>query len=114
MRPYLGLNVRVNLTFIYIAKDSTYNKKHIAEMESIAHLWRDADISIEHVKYVYSRAVANNFKFILNSPTILQCRDLSMNNAYFPFKDYKVLYAVKVIIIDYDDGEVDCIHARHF
>ncbi|KAI1698903.1 hypothetical protein Ddc_18848 [Ditylenchus destructor] len=34
---------------------------------------------------------------ILNSPTILQCRNLEMYNAHFSFKNYKVLYTLNTI-----------------
>ncbi|KAI1697027.1 hypothetical protein DdX_18736 [Ditylenchus destructor] len=40
---------------------------------------------------------AEDFQLILNSPTILQCRRLKLVNARFPFKNYKILYTVKVI-----------------
>ncbi|KAI1696163.1 hypothetical protein DdX_19191 [Ditylenchus destructor] len=43
------------------------------------------------------RIVAEHFQPILDSPTILQCRKLYIENAHFSFKDYKVLYTVKMI-----------------
>ncbi|KAI1692222.1 hypothetical protein DdX_21380 [Ditylenchus destructor] len=97
MRPYLGPTVRIKETWIYVAGDSTYNPEHIAEMESIEYLWRDANVYIRHTTYYTIRICANDFLPILNSPTILQCQILYMKNAQFSFKDFKVLYAVKVI-----------------
>ncbi|KAI1693460.1 hypothetical protein DdX_20646 [Ditylenchus destructor] len=94
MRLYLGPTVRIKKTTIYVAGDSTYNPEHIEEMESIAYLWRDYEISIDHNLF---RIGAEDFQPILNSPTILQCRKLNMTNAHFSFKDFKVLYTVKVI-----------------
>ncbi|KAI1695335.1 hypothetical protein DdX_19633 [Ditylenchus destructor] len=93
MRPYLGPSVRVQLTYLNL--NSTYTSQHIEEMESIAHLWRDGSISVANNDG--SLIVAEDFQLILNSPTILQCRKLAMDNAHFSFKDYKVLYTVKVI-----------------
>ncbi|KAI1690471.1 hypothetical protein DdX_22461 [Ditylenchus destructor] len=93
MRPYLGPTVRIKSTGIKVARNVAYNPDHIAEMESIAYLWRDRDIGIRHV--LDQRIVAEDFQPILNSPIILQCRKLDMDNAQFSFKDYKVLYTVK-------------------
>ncbi|KAI1700052.1 hypothetical protein Ddc_18293 [Ditylenchus destructor] len=97
MRAYLGPTVRIKETFIY---DNTYDTEHIAEMESIAYLWRDGDIDLRNVESG-SRIRAENFQLILNSPTILQCQKLVMINAHFSFKDYNVLYLVKVIEAHY-------------
>ncbi|KAI1690995.1 hypothetical protein DdX_22169 [Ditylenchus destructor] len=110
MRPYLGPSVRVQFTYLNVAGNSTYNSQHIEEMESIAYLWRDGKICIWNAKSDGSRIVDNDFQLILNSPTILQCRDLYMENAHFSFKDYKVLYSVKVIEVYYnekDEEEID-------
>ncbi|KAI1690554.1 hypothetical protein DdX_22419 [Ditylenchus destructor] len=99
MRPYLGPTVRINSTVIYVAGDSTYNPEHIEELESIAYLWRDSDIGIRHAKNLYGRIVAEEFQLILNSPTILQCRQLRMTNVQFSFKDYNVLYTAKNLVL---------------
>ncbi|KAI1698642.1 hypothetical protein Ddc_18991 [Ditylenchus destructor] len=111
MRPYLGPTVRIKEAVIYVAGDSIYNPEHIAEMESIAYLWRDGTIYIwhahENARNDDSRISAEDFPLILNSPTILQCRILEMEHAHFSFKDYKVLYTVRVIDVDYDDDEID-------
>ncbi|KAI1690503.1 hypothetical protein DdX_22445 [Ditylenchus destructor] len=108
MLPYLGPTVRIKKTYIYVAGDSTYNPEHIAEMESIAYLWRDGDISVLNVRNDESRIVAEDFQPILNSPTVLQCQNLLLENANFLCKDYKALYTAKVIVIDYcDDGNID-------
>ncbi|KAI1696182.1 hypothetical protein DdX_19170 [Ditylenchus destructor] len=110
MRPYLGPSVRIKKTYIDVAGDSTYNPEHIEEMESIAYLWRDGNICIWNAKSDGSRIIANDIQLILNSPTILQCRLLKMDNAHFSFKDYKVLYTVKVIDIwyGYRDVNLNC------
>ncbi|KAI1711867.1 hypothetical protein DdX_09826 [Ditylenchus destructor] len=71
-------------------------------MESLAYLWRDYEISIRHN---LSRIDAEHFQPILNSPTILQCRKLHMTNALFSFKDFKVLYTVKIIESLHNDKE---------
>ncbi|KAI1691500.1 hypothetical protein DdX_21846 [Ditylenchus destructor] len=114
MRPYLGPAVRITWTTIFVAGDVTYNPDHIAEMESIAYLWRDRDIGIRPVSYNH-RIVAEDFQLILNSPSILQCQILDMFNAQFSFKDYKVLYTVKVIEIDYyGEEEIDLSHWQQF
>ncbi|KAI1698210.1 hypothetical protein Ddc_19238 [Ditylenchus destructor] len=107
MCPYLGPTVRIQWTFICVAGGITYNPEHIAEMESIAYLWRDGDIHIWNARNDGSRIGADDFQLILNSPTILQCRTLYMENAHFSFKDYKVLYSVKFIEIDYENAEAD-------
>ncbi|KAI1704768.1 hypothetical protein Ddc_16029 [Ditylenchus destructor] len=96
MLPYLGPTVRIK--HMRVAGDSIYNQDHIKEMESIAYLWRDHKIYTETI-------TAENFQLILDSPTILQCQTLYMDNAHFSFKDYKVLYAVKVIEICYHNEE---------
>ncbi|KAI1697638.1 hypothetical protein DdX_18385 [Ditylenchus destructor] len=110
MRPYLGPTVRVKKTYIYVAVDSTYNPEHIEEMESIAYLWRDGEIRIWNAKSDGSLIIANDIQPILNSPIILQCRLLKMYNAHFSFKDYKILYTVKVIDIwhGYRDVNLNC------
>ncbi|KAI1698909.1 hypothetical protein DdX_17630 [Ditylenchus destructor] len=108
MRPYLGPTVRIKQTIIDAAEDSTFNPEHIPQMESIAHLWRDHKIFIWNSKSDGCRIVAQDFLPILNSPTILQCRTLHLNNALFPFKDYKVLYTVKIIETrHYDEDDTD-------
>ncbi|KAI1694027.1 hypothetical protein DdX_20326 [Ditylenchus destructor] len=89
MRPYLGPTVRIKKTYIYVAGHSTYNAKQIEEMESIAYLWRDGNINIENKQSYGGRIVAEDFQLVLNSPTILQCQNLCMDNAHFSFKDYK-------------------------
>ncbi|KAI1692579.1 hypothetical protein Ddc_23531 [Ditylenchus destructor] len=101
MRPYLGSTVRITHLQILVDRDFTYNSEHIVEMESITHLWRDADVYISSVRSNLERLGAKDFQPILNSPTILQCRNLSMGNAYFSFKDYQVLYTVKYLKYDF-------------
>ncbi|KAI1711539.1 hypothetical protein DdX_09999 [Ditylenchus destructor] len=107
MRPYLGSTVRIEWIDIFVAGDSPYNPVHITEMESMAYIWRDGKIWIQKPMLDGSRIGAEDLQLILNSPTILQCRTLSMENAHFSFKDYKVLYSVKVIEIDYENDETD-------
>ncbi|KAI1692442.1 hypothetical protein Ddc_23614 [Ditylenchus destructor] len=76
-------------------------------MESITYLWRGGSIDIHNSRY-RSQIVAEDFQLILNSPTILQCRELYMYNAHFSFKDYKVLYTVNVLEIRFfDQDEID-------
>ncbi|KAI1690756.1 hypothetical protein Ddc_24713 [Ditylenchus destructor] len=105
MRPYLGPTVRIKETYIYVVGASIYNPE---QMESIAYLWRDGNIGILHVENDNSRIVAEDFKPILNSPTILQCRELYLRNAHFSFKDYKILYSVNAIGIFYRaEEEID-------
>ncbi|KAI1701231.1 hypothetical protein Ddc_17713 [Ditylenchus destructor] len=87
MRPFLGPTVRIKKTTIAVG----VNSRQIEKMESISYLWRDGDI---HLANQHSR---DDFKLILNSPTILQCRNLYMTNTYFSLKNHKVLYTVKVI-----------------
>ncbi|KAI1712564.1 hypothetical protein Ddc_12355 [Ditylenchus destructor] len=103
MLPFLSPTVRIKTTFIDATGDATYNSDHIIEMESISYLWRDYKINIGDDDG--TRIVAENFQLILNSPTILQCRQLDMDNAHFSFKDYKVLYNVKVMKLTYFDSE---------
>ncbi|KAI1701965.1 hypothetical protein DdX_15749 [Ditylenchus destructor] len=112
MRPYLGTSVRIKKTCVYVARDSIYN---LEQMESLAYLWRDGIIYIEinwesRTNEYGNRISAEDFLPILDSPTILQCRILEMNNAQFSFKDYKVLYTVNVIQIwyGYRDVNLDC------
>ncbi|KAI1701551.1 hypothetical protein DdX_16026 [Ditylenchus destructor] len=105
-RPYLGPTVRIEQTYIYVAGDTTYNPEHIAEMESMAHLWRDGDIHIRNAGNDGCRIIAEDFQSILNSPTILQCHCLKMDNAHFSFKDYKALYSVNKILINYRNEEI--------
>ncbi|KAI1715257.1 hypothetical protein Ddc_11068 [Ditylenchus destructor] len=102
--PYLSPTVRVKLACISVAGDFIYNPENIAEMESITYLWRDGDINIWNdntlgpfAGLITSSRIPKSYKLILNSPTILQCQTLSMKNALFSFKDYKVLCTVKVI-----------------
>ncbi|KAI1715175.1 hypothetical protein Ddc_11105 [Ditylenchus destructor] len=110
MRPYLGTNIRIKKVTITVALVITYNSEHIAEMESIAYLWRDSKAEIMNVEEYgeENRIVAEDLQLVLNSPIILQCRELLMDNAHFSFKDYKVLYAVKVIeTCYYSEYEID-------
>ncbi|KAI1710926.1 hypothetical protein Ddc_13188 [Ditylenchus destructor] len=108
MRPYLGATVRIKQTIIDVAGDSTNNPEHIAEMESIAYLWRDHKIYIWNSKSDGCRIVAEDFQLMLNSPAILKCQTLHLSNAHFQFKDYKVLYTVKVIEVrHYDEDDID-------
>ncbi|KAI1704611.1 hypothetical protein DdX_14107 [Ditylenchus destructor] len=116
MIPYLSLTVRINWIEIRVTEDVTYNPEQISELESIAYLWRDGNISIENAGKYLSIIRAEDFQLILNSPTILQCRQLYMYNAHFSFKDYKILYALKIFEIlyypyeeddDYNDDYID-------
>ncbi|KAI1693704.1 hypothetical protein DdX_20515 [Ditylenchus destructor] len=107
MRPYLGQNVRIKWTEIFVGGENTYNPDRIEQMESIAHLWGDGDIRICSANVTDRQIVAEHFQLILNSPSVLKCQNLKMSNANFSFKDYKVLYSVKVFEIDYRIGEVD-------
>ncbi|KAI1692578.1 hypothetical protein Ddc_23530 [Ditylenchus destructor] len=104
MRPYLGQSVRIKDTWIYQNIGTTYNPEHIEQMESISHLWCDRKINVWKDG---SKIVAEDFQLILNSPTILQCRYLYMENAHFSFKDYKVLYNAKIIENYYYDNKTD-------
>ncbi|KAI1693510.1 hypothetical protein Ddc_22766 [Ditylenchus destructor] len=105
MRPYLSSTVRIKDTTILVdASSFIYSPEHIKEMESLAHLWSNHKISIlNDSRGTYSRIVAKDFQPILNSPIILQCRELRMTNPDFSLKDYKVLYTVKVFEICYND-----------
>ncbi|KAI1706928.1 hypothetical protein DdX_12711 [Ditylenchus destructor] len=105
MRPYLGPSVRIQSTYFSVVRNSTYYPEHVEEIESIAYLWRDGDIDVGDDPY--RRIRAEDFEPILNSPTILQCRVLRMDNAQLSFKDYKVLYSVKIIDTWYDEENVD-------
>ncbi|KAI1698034.1 zinc finger, c4 type (two domains) domain-containing protein [Ditylenchus destructor] len=104
MRPYLGPTVRITWTILYVAGESIYNPAHIAEMESVAHLWREGEIFIRNEQR-YRKIVAEDFQLILNSPIILQCRNLHMFDPHFSFKDYKILYTVNIFEVQYDDEE---------
>ncbi|KAI1698174.1 hypothetical protein Ddc_19268 [Ditylenchus destructor] len=103
MRPYFGPTVRIDWTCIEVGGDFIYSPEQIEQMESIAYIWRDGEISIYTREY--GRLSAEDFQPILNSPAILQCQLLMMINAQFSFQDYKVLYAVKVIQIRYRNGD---------
>ncbi|KAI1692885.1 hypothetical protein Ddc_23268 [Ditylenchus destructor] len=99
MRPYLGPTVRIKSTNIASSMYS-YSLKHIKEMESISYLWRDGKIGLRHT-------VSEDFQLILNSPIILQCQRLLVYPSNYFFKDYKVLYTVKVIESWYAYRDVD-------
>ncbi|KAI1698127.1 hypothetical protein Ddc_19287 [Ditylenchus destructor] len=105
MLPYLGPTIRIENTRIYIDEDFTYNPEHVAQMESIAYIWRDGYLNICNAREDDIQLVAEYFQPILDSPIILQCQNLSMDNAHFSFKDYKVLFTVKVFEIDYYNYE---------
>ncbi|KAI1708989.1 hypothetical protein Ddc_14074 [Ditylenchus destructor] len=107
MRPYLGQNVRIKNTVISLGDDITYNPEHIEQMESIAHLWCDRKIDVWKWDGIGIICVLNDFQLILDSPTILQCRHLSMGYAHFSFKDYRVLYNAKIIENYYGNEETD-------
>ncbi|KAI1691162.1 hypothetical protein DdX_22056 [Ditylenchus destructor] len=113
MRPYLGPTIRIKRTFICVAGDSTYNPEQIAEMESITYLWSDGNVKIQHADGNGSGIVAEDFQLILNSPTILQCRDLTMDCPLFSFNDHNVLYNVKVIRVTYF-YDIDPAHFAQF
>ncbi|KAI1691230.1 hypothetical protein Ddc_24366 [Ditylenchus destructor] len=110
MRPYLGPTVRIKETSIHVAGKSVYNAEHITEMESIAYLWRDGKIRIWNDNGYGRRIVAEDFQPILDSPNILQCRELCMHNTHFSFKDYKSLYTAKLIDnrCDIEDFDFNC------
>ncbi|KAI1707244.1 hypothetical protein Ddc_14944 [Ditylenchus destructor] len=111
MRRYLSPTVRIRCFEIHVAGDTTYNPEQIAELESLAYLWRDGSIWIENDSTNMIRA--EDIPLILNSPTILQCRQLHMTYAHFSFKNYQILYTVKVFKIlypyedDYGDDDID-------
>ncbi|KAI1710928.1 hypothetical protein Ddc_13190 [Ditylenchus destructor] len=107
MCPYLGPTVRIEETTIEVPEEYIYNPEHIVEMESIAHLWRNGNICIWNYENDASRIGADDFQPIFNSPTILLCQRLYMWNVHLSFKDYKVLYAVKVIEIHYGYEDID-------
>ncbi|KAI1691845.1 hypothetical protein DdX_21605 [Ditylenchus destructor] len=113
MHPYLGTSIRVKKIYIHVAP-TVYSPVHIAEMESISYLWQDGNIFIRHADKIVKRIVAEDFLPILNSPTILQCRNLVMINANFSFKDYKMLYSVKVIEFKYIARDIDPKHWLDF
>ncbi|KAI1701009.1 hypothetical protein DdX_16378 [Ditylenchus destructor] len=92
MRPYLGPTVRIKWTIIYVAGDSTYNPEHIAEMESIAYLWRDGEIFIWKSRTMVAELTPN-------TPADSQFTSHSA--------DHKVLYTVKLIEINYENDETD-------
>ncbi|KAI1690676.1 hypothetical protein Ddc_24795 [Ditylenchus destructor] len=84
MRPYLGPTVRIKRAIIYVGEDSIYNPEQIEQMESIAYLWREGTIYIvNHRNYGTRMMLAEDFQPILNSPIILRCQTLDMDNAYF-------------------------------
>ncbi|KAI1708992.1 hypothetical protein Ddc_14078 [Ditylenchus destructor] len=111
MRRFLDQTVRIEQT--WIAADTTYNPEHIEQMESLAHIWSDRKIGVWKLE-VESQIVANDIQLILDSPTILQCRCLTMAHAHFSFKDYKVLYSAKIIEIGYFGDATDCDYWPQF
>ncbi|KAI1702332.1 hypothetical protein DdX_15514 [Ditylenchus destructor] len=113
MLPYLGPNIRIKNIYIRVAA-SAYNPDHISEMESITYLWSDGRIEIWDIDGYGKRIAAEDFLPILNSPTILQCRELRMINADFPFKYYNVLYSVNVFEIACTTGDIDANHYLDF
>ncbi|KAI1697018.1 hypothetical protein DdX_18748 [Ditylenchus destructor] len=113
MHPYLGPTVHIKEMDIVVAA-STFIPQHITEMESIAHLWRDGWIAIWNAQNGNSLVGTQDFPLILNSPTILQCQLLIMNNPHFSFKDSKVLYSVDVIDINYGYEDVDLNYWQEF
>ncbi|KAI1691367.1 hypothetical protein DdX_21932 [Ditylenchus destructor] len=76
-------------------------------MESLPYLWRDGNIFIWYTRCDGSLIDTEDFQLILNSPTILQCRELHMYNADFSFKDYKMLYSVNIIYFANDNKKID-------
>ncbi|KAI1695396.1 hypothetical protein Ddc_21254 [Ditylenchus destructor] len=106
MRPYLGPTVRMDWTGINIFGDGTYNPERIKEMESIAYLSRNA-INIYRDNTFDRRNGDADFQLILDSPTILQCRELVMDGVHFSLKRYKVLYTVDFIFIKFSNGEIE-------
>ncbi|KAI1710921.1 hypothetical protein Ddc_13182 [Ditylenchus destructor] len=113
MHPYLGPTVRITETNIDIAGNVTYNPEQIEQMESITYLWRDHKIDIWNSENC-ACLDSEDFQLILNSPTILKCKTLHLSNAYFSFKDYKVLYTVKILEIRYwGKNETDLWHIRN-
>ncbi|KAI1697019.1 hypothetical protein DdX_18749 [Ditylenchus destructor] len=108
MRPYLGPTVRIKKTVICVAGDFTYNPEQIDEMESIAYLWSDHKINIQNN---LRRIRAEDIQPILNSTTILRCRIWEMENTHFPFKEYEILYAMKILEVRYHgDDSFDLWH----
>ncbi|KAI1693900.1 hypothetical protein Ddc_22476 [Ditylenchus destructor] len=106
MRPYLSPTVRIKDTTIYVdGEDFIYSPEHIEEMESLAYLWSNHKICILKKGGSDSQIDAKDFQPILNSPTILQCQELSMTSPYISFKDYTVLYTVKVFEIYYNNDD---------
>ncbi|KAI1721924.1 hypothetical protein DdX_04213 [Ditylenchus destructor] len=101
MCPYLGPTIRIEKAAIYVVKNFTFNSEHITELESIRYLWRDHNIWIHNGSDYGAEFAADDFQPILNSPTILQCQHLLMDNAHFSFKDYNILCRVKVFILRY-------------
>ncbi|KAI1710949.1 hypothetical protein Ddc_13147 [Ditylenchus destructor] len=104
MRPYLSPTVRIKNTVLFTAGDSFYSPEHIAEIESMTHLWRDGSICIL-TDGDDSLKGAEGFQPFLDSPTILKCARLELPKPNFPYKDYKVLYSAKVIESCYGDEE---------
>ncbi|KAI1710452.1 hypothetical protein Ddc_13397 [Ditylenchus destructor] len=118
MRPYLGLTVRITEATIYVAA-SIYSPEHIAEMESIAYLWREGWISILHRHLDFSgiddsRIGTEDFPLLLNSPIILQCHLLFLYNPHYSLKDNKVLYAVNIIDVTYTFEDIDPNYWQEF
>ncbi|KAI1712888.1 hypothetical protein Ddc_12232 [Ditylenchus destructor] len=92
--PYLGPTVRFKETEIKVRNYCPYTSEAANELESLTHLWRDRVITIKPMEMQV--IFAESIRHILDSPTILKCKQLEIEDPDLPLSNYPVLYSADV------------------
>ncbi|KAI1709827.1 hypothetical protein Ddc_13725 [Ditylenchus destructor] len=119
VRPFLGQTVRFEVTNIFLSHSRT-NPQHIAEIESVAHLWTDQYVCIngDYCQFQTSMPIAptpiHDCDLIFRSSVIMNsCRQLRIQNINMAFKSYPILYNLEVVefslLEDFDISPVNFV-----
>ncbi|KAI1704845.1 hypothetical protein Ddc_16016 [Ditylenchus destructor] len=99
MQPFLGLNVRIKETIIWLLPRSSITPQHISAIEKISHLWTDRRLQLNSFSgQENSQTIGSDCALIFKSPDIIKkCHQLSIWGIDMPFSDFPNLYKPKAI-----------------
>ncbi|KAI1731290.1 hypothetical protein Ddc_00096 [Ditylenchus destructor] len=98
MLPFVGKSIRFKKTTIYLMSDARITPQHIAQIESISHLWADQSLTIERFPFHTTPGIMQDCSLILNSLAAIQpCRRLRLRDLALPFSEYHNLYSLKIV-----------------
>ncbi|KAI1712429.1 hypothetical protein DdX_09514 [Ditylenchus destructor] len=117
VRPFLGQTIRFEVTNIFLHHSRT-NSQHIADIESVSHLWSGQYVCINGDYCQFQMPIVptliHDCDLIFRSSVIINsCRKLRIQNINIVFKSYPNLYNLEIVefslLEDFDISPVNFV-----